>query len=581
MSPFDAAWRLLKEDPLDPEERTPVDDEKIQYKFPSAGPYWTLNDRQKKVADAALDLPSEYLSEEGWSGYDFNHLFADGHETVPDQEYDRLEAALRYFKSYIKDHMADPDSDKSPQFLESWDDPRHPWAMARNMAFYREIEPYDHFSEDFKEANKSEPMDIAWRLLKMKMEPGAIRPTRKKPPGTMDAERQKYLDEIIQRERDMSLEEYRNEILDEVHNRNFAFRTFGGQSRLPGYKEHFITTNRKRGRDGVNDDLFNLKPAFGMERSKRFRGNKVPEDRERKRIANTAPDRPKPKTRPARLHMGVSHERGRDFFLQDEEGNPLATIEGSERYKFPVEGLGQGRNIRGFSGSSQEKRRGHYRDLIESLLRHGFTLRSESRNKMSNPFHRKFLRTLPDDIRAKIDAEQGKLDVGPVDPIRYEAHAPFSRTKDLDYGDLVVETRSKYPMTYDTPYQGYKRRLEEGIGPLRDIIVPAHIVRDGDKFEAVPKKQYFQSRLAGTGFNPSKWFDGITTREGIVVPRRMNLNNIHYTPFVQTGGAINMETMPSAQRMMDFGIDPMTRMRQRVGVVDSGAPRLDEYGGQS
>ena len=175
MNPIDVAWQLLKEDPLDPKERTPVDDEKIQYKFPSAGPYWTLNDRQKKVADATLDLPSEYLSEEGWSGYDFNHLFAEGHETVSDQEYDRLTMALIYFKNYINQHMSDPNSDKSPQFLESWDDPRHPWAMARHMAFYRETEPYDHFSEDFKEANKSEPMKLAFQLLKERVSPEAKR----------------------------------------------------------------------------------------------------------------------------------------------------------------------------------------------------------------------------------------------------------------------------------------------------------------------------------------------------------------------------------------------------------------------
>ena len=175
MNPIDVAWQLLKEDPLDTDEKTPIKDEKIQYKFPSAGPYWTLNDRQKKVADALLDLPSAYLSEEGWSGYDFNHLFADGHETVPDQEYDRLEAALRYFKSYIEDHMAHPDTDKSPQFLESWDDPRHPWAMARDMAFNRETKPYDNFSENFKEANKSEPMEIAFQLLKERVSSEAKR----------------------------------------------------------------------------------------------------------------------------------------------------------------------------------------------------------------------------------------------------------------------------------------------------------------------------------------------------------------------------------------------------------------------
>ena len=162
MSPFDAAWRLLKEDSLDPEERTPIKDELLNDKFPSAGPYWTLNDRQKRIADTIMDLPDEaggaaYLSSEGWSGYDFDHLFAEGHETVPDQEYDRLEAALRYFKDYIKDHMAHPDTDKSPEFLDddNSDHPEHPWAMARNMA-YRETEPYDGFSEKFQDLNKSE-----------------------------------------------------------------------------------------------------------------------------------------------------------------------------------------------------------------------------------------------------------------------------------------------------------------------------------------------------------------------------------------------------------------------------------------
>lgn len=174
MNPIDVAWRLLKENPLDPEEMTPIKDEMVNYKFPSAGPYWTLNDRQKEIADAVMDLPKEYLSEEGWEGYDFDHLFAEGHETVPDHEYEQLKMALNYFKEYINQHMSDPNSDKSPQFLEAYDDPRHPWAKAKNMAA-RDNERFDDFSEDIKETNKSEPMDIAFQLLKERVSPEAKR----------------------------------------------------------------------------------------------------------------------------------------------------------------------------------------------------------------------------------------------------------------------------------------------------------------------------------------------------------------------------------------------------------------------
>lgn len=176
MSPMDIAFQLLKEDPLDTDEKTPIKDEKIQYKFFTAGPYWTLNNRQKQVADALLDLPSAYLSEEGWKGDEYNHLFGEGHENVPDYEYDRLERALVYFKDYINQHMSDPNSDKSPQFLDDTnsDHPDHPWARAKKMA-YKETEPYDNFSEDFKEANKGEPMDIAFQLLKERVSPEAKR----------------------------------------------------------------------------------------------------------------------------------------------------------------------------------------------------------------------------------------------------------------------------------------------------------------------------------------------------------------------------------------------------------------------
>ena len=746
MSPFDAAWRLLKEDPLDPEERTPIKDEMVNYKFPSAGPYWTLNDRQKRIADAVMDLPSEYLSEEGWSGYDFDHLFAEGHETVPDQEYDRLEDALRYFKSYIKDHMAHPDSDKSPEFLESWDDPRHPWARARHMAFYRETEPYDHFSEDFKEANKSEPMDLAWRLLKnidelqlcpscqgvgfsgdndFSDEPkcrscfgtglaGAERyhPGDSESPHTRDwgyvkdekigntmekpyvnpheddereyfslhrdvrryldsrpqpirmrtlqgeptfaytpfagagkkmknpaaeifrrgepidlamrllkeenmlteeqraelarrmkrvneAKRQ-YLDDEIEMERAGGLEGWRRDVLREIEENPYQFRRRtssggGGQTRLPGFREHFITSARQRGNEGVGHPVA-LRPAIRVTNDKenRFEGD------ERQRL-ELLPKRPKPRVQPARLRMNIDSENAtRDFFLEDEAGNVLSRIDDIGRYKLPgkdvslidrepIHGLDAGR-LAHYGGYSDVPRQGYYRDLLESILRHGFRITSDDRNDQSNPFHRKFLRTIPDDIRAF--TEDGSNEPGRWDRIDYKGKAPFSRTKDLDYGDLAVETRSKYPITYDTPWMAHQKVLDRGVRADRDIVVPTHVDREGN---VVEPKRYVQSRLAGMPplknhrgevEEPFAGQETITTKEGIVVPKKFKSQ--YFTPHVQTGGTLGVgrgdgkwgtklvtQPQPSAQALMNFGIDPLTRARQQVGVVDSGAPRPD------
>ena len=268
------------------------------------------------------------------------------------------------------------------------------------------------------------------------------------------------------------------------------------------------------------------------------------------------------KTTPARVHISARPDGTRDFHLLDHEGKILSAIE-------DVSGFGStpSRPIRDFHGytPSGRRRKGYYRDLIESVLRHGFTLTSDDRNPKSNPFHKKFLRTLPDDIRAKIDAEQGKLDVGPLDPIRYEAHAPFSRTKDLDYGDLAVETRQKFPITYDTPFQYYQSKLNLGIEPYEDILAPT---------DEGPKR-YRQTRLAGLGvpFNDGDR-GGIQTKEGIIIPHK---SSVLFRPFDQTSiSESTTPSQPSTQTMMNFGIDPKTRARQRQGVVDSGA-----YGGQS
>lgn len=49
------------------------------------------------------------------------------------------------------------------------------------------------------------------------------------------------------------------------------------------------------------------------------------------------------------------------------------------------------------------RRQGHYRTLFNNTLRHGIDILSDSRGRDSNPFHEKYMATLPSDIRVSRD----------------------------------------------------------------------------------------------------------------------------------------------------------------------------------
>lgn len=136
-SPMDLAWRLLKEDITDyfkDDYRSP-EDESLGYKFNMELPFVDMNERQKEVAQAALDLPDDYLAEEGWNGEVYQHLFTEGHEQVPDHEYEQAKQAIKTFGDYIRANPSRERSLEEIQFLESEHfHPDHPWERARNLA---------------------------------------------------------------------------------------------------------------------------------------------------------------------------------------------------------------------------------------------------------------------------------------------------------------------------------------------------------------------------------------------------------------------------------------------------------------
>lgn len=841
--PMDLAWRLLKSfgyafQPDDDDDenfkeefmahlrefvKNRSEDEQYTNHILDAGPHWTLDDRQKRVVEAALNVPlthpnhhlglSNYMREESHDMFGhFSHLFQHDSFQIPDHEYDRAIAIINNYAKEIDAHMSDPNADMSMEFLDDINNPEHPWTKAvegydgplpieaddwqtKNASEPMDLamrllknEPADYadtyhqvrnnigadgefmtdeelnaINERYSELHddeshleeyynlleaielekkrraegsfdgigyneetgftRSEPMDIAMRLLKLELEPPMTQGVEEQVPMQEDipmvdmtmgdyespcecaerirsevlgmilqeiekpnisqsdidslrnshqewqghacqeilewaegspywskycnnymseADQMKYtgepmdlawrllkeegrmteaqraniesrvkrrdeatrqhLDNEIEMERAGGLEGWRRDVLREIEENPYQYRRRGrvgleggAQTRLPGFREHFITSARQRGNEGVGHPIA-LKPTMGVIDNKENRF----ESDERQRLA-LLPKRAASRVQPSRLHMKLDNEHTtRDFQLKDEAGNVLSQIEDIGRYKLPgkdvdlidrvpVHNHDAGR-LAHYGGYSNIKRQGYYRDLLESILRHGFRVTSDDRNDQSNPFHRKFLRTIPDDIIGS--TEDGTNKPGRWDRIDYKGKAPFSRTKDLDYGDLAVETRSKYPITYDTPWVAHQKVLDEGVSPNRDIIVPTHVDREGN---VVEPKRYFQSRLAGMPVKNNQWGERIepfagqettTTKEGLVIPKKFKSQ--YFQPHLQSGGTLGAgrgdgrwgkklvtEPQPSAQALMNFGIDPMTRARQQVGVVDSGGPRPD------
>ena len=166
-----------------------------------------------------------------------------------------------------------------------------------------------------------------------------------------------------------------------------------------------------------------------------------------------------PKTLSASDHDGVRHawkpdQYRRSFRLVDDKGKALSLIDDAG-YRQP--GRGHEDGVRGFSGQTLgPMRRGHYRSLMEGLIRHGHNVRSDDRNEMSHPFHTKFQRTLPPDMTVEAgirdhdrnieyygQGEYDPSDVNPYDVLTYEREIPPSPE---NWGDLSGPTRSRFPL---------------------------------------------------------------------------------------------------------------------------------------
>ena len=103
------------------------------------------------------------------------------------------------------------------------------------------------------------------------------------------------------------------------------------------------------------------------------------------------PDRP---THVKRIH---DPERGVVHYVLMGERGPLSKLTAGDMY-------GQEGGLIDFTSATHpaHRRQGHYGTLINSLVQAGYPVHSINRNRMSHPFHTRFQRNLPADIKPDI-----------------------------------------------------------------------------------------------------------------------------------------------------------------------------------
>ena len=142
--------------------------------------YDEMNDKQRAIIDAKMALPPHLFTEGSEMGEDMNRfLFSRSmHEKIPDYHYDDELEYLRHYKDAMESGNFVNDYEKSIEILDNGyeDHPEHPHNVAMSR-MHPEFEDrlntiYRLYSPNFQ---ASEPMDIAFQLLKERVSPEAKR----------------------------------------------------------------------------------------------------------------------------------------------------------------------------------------------------------------------------------------------------------------------------------------------------------------------------------------------------------------------------------------------------------------------
>jgi len=122
---------------------------------------------------------------------------------------------------------------------------------------------------------------------------------------------------------------------------------------------------------------------------------------------------------------------GNNFSLVNNEGEVLSQISGYGNDIYNA-------HINDFYGSTPEpyRRKNMYRKLMQALIGAGIPIKSNERNSQSNPFHQKFLESLPPNIESSYVDEYGNPRTA-------------DSVEDLDYNTPLEYYRNKVPQFLD------------------------------------------------------------------------------------------------------------------------------------
>ncbi len=268
------------------------------------------------------------------------------------------------------------------------------------------------------------PFDTAWALLKN--DPYPLTPEERLYEMKIKANNLAWV--ATPRPPDMTDEMY-EDVIEESAERILAEMIAEKKGGYSWPKKHAFQTTFE------NDGSINRDPMITQQRRQNARMAR--ESNRREAVPSRIEISPRKKTL---RHPTITHG-GKDFSLVNDEGKMLSQIAGFGNDKYNT-------HIHDFYGSTREpyRRQGMYRKLMQALIGAGIPIKSTERNYQSNPFHQKFLESLPPNILSSYVDEYGN----PRNLEPYlEGMQHATSVEDLNFNQPLEYYQNKVPQFLD------------------------------------------------------------------------------------------------------------------------------------
>ena len=196
---------------------------------------------------------------------------------------------------------------------------------------------------------------------------------------------------------------------------------------------------------------------------------------------------------PSRIEISPrdNNRGGRDYSLVNDEGEVLSQISGygNDLYN---------ENIYDFYGSTPVpyRRQNMYRKLMQALIGAGIPIKSSERNFQSNPFHQKFLESLPPNIMSSYVDEHGNPrtlepylegmqhatsveNLSHNTPLEYyqnkvpqflDARGQRSGLNRRDYGAIPIVNQANQARNMDELAEQDRAKIQQGLGHRPEMV---------------------------------------------------------------------------------------------------------------